>query len=163
MSKPLPTAWNGQLTRATTRPFWCIEISFPSPLRFCNRQAMTISGDAFQHAGINTIPTAEQLELVNENQQFTDTFFNNDTAGVRVRIWRGYGVGAVWSYSDLLLEFDDQMGPLGIGAEIQIQLRRQTPLQTPRLTIGDVIPRAHLVADGAVIQTAAGPMEFTTR
>lgn len=161
MTRPLPSGISSEVTKSRTLPFWAVEITFATPLRLCGREIMTIGGDTFAYAGLTVNRDAGSISIINENAQFTSTFRDEDTAGVRARVWLGYGSGGVWNYADLQLEIDGEMGGISIGSDIGILLRREKPLQTPRLVVGDVISEKDLIADGAIADTSSGKYELT--
>lgn len=162
MTRPLPAAFD--LTGERLYPFWCVQIDFTTPLRLCSRWEMTIGSDTFSHAGLDEFELArlEQIILVNENRQYTSTFWDQPTAGVGLKVWQGYGQGLTWQYADLLLMFDGQIGSVGIGRDIAINLNHEKRRQTPGLVIGDVIEAGFLIPDGAKAITPDGIITLTT-
>ena len=122
---------------------------------------MTVGGNAFTHVGLLVSRSAQTIAILNESQSLTSTFRTNSTDGVRVRVWMGYGP-AVSSFTDLYEELDGEMGPAVVGDVIELRLRREKPLQCPRVTIQDAISEAHLLPDGAVADTASGKVQIST-
>lgn len=162
MALQLPTGMASEVTASHTRLFWLVEFSLASTLRLCSRSDMTVGGDTFVHAGLTVRTAARRMQIINELAQYTAVFKNQTTAGARVRAWRGYGEGTVWQYSDLVLRLDGEMGALGISEIIDISFRDEADYVVPGLSIGDVIPDAHLIPDGAIARTPTGDYKLTT-
>lgn len=161
MTRSLPAAITGQLDSRGPRPFWVVQIDFSTPLRLANREPMTVGGDGFEWAGLFVNTASGEIAIDNEESSFTSTFFDADTARVRVRVWEGRGEGRTWAYADLKLELDGFLGDLSIGQQIGIRVRRNRPVQTPGLVIGDVVSEAHLMPDGAIARTPSGNIKIT--
>ena len=161
MPRPEPSAFSGELG-LDNRPFWVLEIGFSTPLRVCGRQAMTIGGDAFQHEDLEVDLPSRSVQIFNAGLALTNTFWTEDTARVPVKLWRGYGVGDTWAYTDLQLRIDGLMGGLSVGVDVGFQIRPESPRETPGLSIGDVVPEEHLIPDGAIADTRSGKVKLTS-
>lgn len=183
MSNPFTPSNATEVTKPVTRPLWLVEIHYDPIIRLSSRGDVTLDGETFQGANIDVDLRSRRLIIFNEDLQWSSAFLAG-TAGIQVNIWKSYVDGALESarsvpvvndadeavandadeavvtmplqaFGDLIPEFSGEMGGGVIGTKIEINLRAQTPAQTPRLA---AVPPTfnHLPPAGTKIITPTG-------